>query len=61
MHSTPLSLRGKSVLDAIAMAYARELFLRNEAKLQGLSHNLVNAFHNASLKFADKVREVLIN
>ena len=60
MHSTPLSLHGKSILDAVAMAYARELFIRNESKLRELSCDLVNAFHNASLKFADKVGAISI-
>ena len=55
VHSTPLSMHGRSALDAVAMAYAREVYVRNESQLQGLSHNLVNAFHEASLKFVDKV------
>ena len=57
MHSTPLSLHGKSVLDAVAMAYAREVFLINESKLQELSHDVINTFHKASVKFADKVEQ----
>ena len=55
MHTTPLSMHGRSALDAVAMAYAREVYIRNESQLQGLSHNLVTTFHNASLKFPDKV------
>ena len=52
---TPLSMQGRSALDAVAMAYAREVYVRNESSLQGLTHNLVTAFHNASSKFVDKV------
>ena len=37
------------------MAYAREVFIRNEAKLQGLSHSLITTFHHASSRFVDKV------
>ena len=55
MHTTPLSMQGRSGLDAVAMAYAREVYIRNESQLQGLSHNLITTFHNASLKFVDKV------
>ena len=55
MHTTPLSMQGRSALDAVAMAYAKEVYIRNESHLQGLSHNLVTAFHEASLKFVDKV------
>ena len=48
-------MQGRSGLDAVAMAYAKEVYMRNEAQLQGLSHNLVTTFHEASLKFLDKV------
>lgn len=48
-------MQGRSALDAVAMAYAREVYIRNESQLQGLSHNLVITFHDASLKFVDKV------
>ena len=37
------------------MAYAREVFIRNEAKLQGLSHSLITTFHHASSSLVDKV------
>ena len=56
LQATPLSMHGRSALDAVAMAYAREVYVRNEAKLQGLSHSLVTAFHSASTNFVDKVR-----
>ena len=49
-------MHGRSGLDAVAMAYAREVYVRNEAKLQGLSHSLVTAFHQASSRFLDKVK-----
>ena len=55
MHTTPLSMHGRSALDAVAMAYAREVYIRNESQLHGLSHNLVTTFHDASMKFIDKV------
>ena len=55
MQATPLSMHGRSALDAVGMAYAREVYIRNEAKLQGLSHSLVTTFHDASTKFVDKV------
>ncbi len=48
-------MQGRSALDAVAMAYAKEVYIRNESQLQGLSHNLVTTFHEASLKFVDKV------
>ena len=48
-------MHGRSGLDAIAMAYAREVFVRNEAKLQGLSHSLITTFHQASTAFPNKV------
>ena len=48
-------MHGRSGLDAVAMAYAREVYVRNEAKLQGLSHSLVTTFHQASSRFLDKV------
>ena len=59
---SPLSMHGRSSLDAVAMAYAREVYVRNEAQLQGLSHSLITAFHQASASFPDKVhvhREVI--
>ena len=52
---SPLSRHGRSGLDAVAMAYAREVFICNEAKLQGLSHSLITTFHHASSSFVDKV------
>lgn len=48
-------MQGRSGLDSVAMAYAREVFICNEAKLQGLSHSLVTTFHQASSGFLDKV------
>lgn len=48
-------MHGRSGLDSVAMAYAREVFICNEAKLQGLSHSLVTTFHQASNGFLDKV------
>ena len=48
-------MHGRSGLDAVAMAYAREVFVRNEAKLQGLSHSLIITFHQASIAFPNKV------
>ena len=57
MHTTPLSMHGRSALDAVGMAYAREVYVRNESRLQGLSHNLVTTFHEASKNFVDKVSE----
>ena len=54
---SPLSMHGRSGLDAVAMAYAREVFVRNEAKLQGLSHSLVTTFQQASTSFPDKVEQ----
>ena len=53
-------MQGRSALDAVAMAYAREVYIRNESQLQGLSHNLVITFHDASLKFVDKVSRKLL-
>lgn len=55
LQATPLSMHGRSALDAVEMAYAREVYVRNESTLQGLSHSLVTAFHNASTNFVDKV------
>lgn len=48
-------MHGRSGLDSVAMAYAREVFVRNEARLQGLSHSLATTFHQASSGFLDKV------
>ena len=48
-------MQGRSALDAVAMAYAREVYVSNESVLQGLSHSLVTAFHAASAGFVDKV------
>ena len=48
-------MHGRSALDAVGMAYAREVYVRNESKLQGLSHNLVTTFHETSKGFVDKV------
>lgn len=56
LQATPLSMHGRSALDAVAMAYAREVYVRNEAALQGLSHSFVTTFHDASTKFVDQVR-----
>ena len=61
MQVTPLSMHGRSALDAVGMAYAREVYIRNEAELQGLSHSLVTTFHDASTKFVDKVSNMKIN
>lgn len=57
MQVTPLSMHGRSALDAVGMAYAREIYIRNEAKSnkQSMSHTLVTTFHDASAKFLDKV------
>jgi len=44
------------VLDAVEMAYAREVYLHNEAVIQGKQHSLVEAFCNVSKKFQDKVQ-----
>ena len=52
-------MHGRSALDAVGMAYAREVYIRNEAELHGLSHSLVTTFHDASTKFVDKVSEHL--
>ena len=59
MQANPLSMHGRSALDSVGMAYAREVYIRNEAELQGLSHVLVTTFHDASTKFVDKVRHCL--
>ena len=61
MQATPLSMHGRSALDAVGMAYAREVYIRNEAELQGLSHSLVTTFHDASTKFVDKVSNMKSN
>lgn len=53
LHASPLSMQGRSALDAVAMAYAREVYVRNEAALQGISHGLIPTFHSASTKFVD--------
>lgn len=45
--SDPLSMHGRSALNAVEMAYAREVYRANEAKLRDLSHTLVNEFHKA--------------
>ena len=60
MQVTPLSMHGRSALDAVGMAYAREIFIRNEATLKGLSHSLVTTFHDASTKFLDKVSQNVV-
>ena len=56
MHIGPLSMQGRSVLDAVEMAYAREVYLHNEAVIQRKQHSLVDAFYNVSQQFQDKVR-----
>ena len=55
LQATPLSMHGRSALDDVGLSYARELYVRNEAKLQGLTSNLVSVFHNVSTSFVDKV------
>ena len=52
-------MHGRSALDAVGMAYAREVYVRNESTLQGLPHSLVTTFHNASTSFVDKVSHVI--
>ncbi|KAL5467639.1 hypothetical protein EMCRGX_G031900 [Ephydatia muelleri] len=52
--SSPLSLQGRSALDAVGMAYAREVYIRNESVLDGHPHSLVTAFYDISRNFADK-------
>lgn len=59
IQATPLSMAGRSALDTVGMAYARVVYVRNESKLQGLSHNLVTTFHEASKGFVDKVSLIL--
>ncbi len=49
-------MHGRSALDAVAKAYSSEVYIQNESQLHRLSHNLVNTFQEASLKFVDKVR-----
>jgi len=56
MHVGPLSMQGRSLLDAVEMAYAKEVYVRNESMIQGKQHNLVKAFHAASQHFQDKVK-----
>ena len=48
-------MQGRSVLDAVEMAYAREVYLHNEAVIQKKQHSLVDAFCNVSQQFQDKV------
>ena len=50
-------MQGRSVLDAVEMAYAREVYLHNEAVIQGKQHSLVEAFCNVSKRFQDTVRK----
>ena len=52
-------MHGRSGLDAVAMAYAREVYIRNESHLKGLSHNLVTTFQDASVNFVDKVSQYI--
>ena len=56
MHSTPLSLHGKSALDAMAMSYAVAVYNRNDARLKELPYDMVATCHSASATFVDKVR-----
>ena len=56
MHVGPLSMQGRSLLDAVEMAYAKEVYVRNESVIQGKQHNLVKAFYVASQHFQDKVK-----
>ena len=56
MHIGPLSMQGRSVLDAVEMAYAREVYLYNEAVIQNKQHSIVDGFYNVSQQFQDKVR-----
>ena len=55
-----LSMQGRSLLDAVEMAYAKEVYLRNESVIQGKQHNLVKAFHGANQHFQDKVKSTVM-
>ena len=52
-------MQGRSVLDAVEMAYAKEVYSHNEAAIKGQQHSLVDAFYNVSQQFQDKVNEGL--
>lgn len=53
-------MQGRSVLDAVEMAYAREVYLHNEAVIQKKQHSLVAAFRSISQQFQDKVQRAII-
>lgn len=54
-------MQGRSLLDAMEMAYAKEVYVRNESVIQGKQHNLVKAFYSASQHFQDKVKRCVIS
>lgn len=52
--TSPLSLQGRTALDAVGMAYAREVYIRNESVLDGHPRSLITAFYDISRNFSDK-------
>ncbi|XP_046843260.1 nuclear pore complex protein Nup93-like [Xenia sp. Carnegie-2017] len=49
-----VDLSQRSGLDFIEMAYARQIYMHNEAVLQGMDFDLVDGFHNTASKFDDQ-------
>ncbi|XP_065827806.1 nuclear pore complex protein Nup93-like [Oscarella lobularis] len=50
----PLSRQGRSSLNNVEIAYARQIFIRNENAMNGFQHSLVHELRDIAEKFNDK-------
>lgn len=53
--TSSLSLQGRSALDATELAYARQVYIHNEALLQSARHNIVDGFLTLIDRFEDPI------
>ncbi|EDO41551.1 predicted protein [Nematostella vectensis] len=51
--ASSLNMHGRSALDATELAYARQVYIHNEAAVTGMPHNIVDGF----LEVADRLEE----
>lgn len=53
--SSSLNMQGRSALDATELAYARQVYIHNEALIQSQRHSIVNGFLELSDRFDDPI------
>ncbi|XP_020602897.1 nuclear pore complex protein Nup93-like [Orbicella faveolata] len=53
--TSSLNLQGRSALDATELAYARQVYIHNEALIQSARHNIVDGFLEMTDRFGDPI------